>query len=362
VSFTSDSPLSRLPIAPSEPVVIATLKPGETRKAEFKLKVSHSLEGNVAFKATASEQAFDSLVTETRMKRIYETSAEEGTLELQGSKSLAGRSAQSVPFSEVNIDEVAATDYRRNDAYALVIGIGRYKRVDSQLPYAIADARVMKDYLANLGGVPRDNIVLLTDDDATYTAIRSKLSWLARTAGKNSTVFIYYSGHGSADVKAGGIPYLLPYDVDPANLEDTGISMAELKQKINSFRTKTVLVALEACYSGGGHSIAVNGAHPIALVTDDGVLTESVILHSSRANEASWDHPELRHGIFTYSLLKGMRGAAAREGRDYIDANDLFEYVRREVPLVADKTLGVQQNPSKGGGDGKGLIISRRIQ
>jgi len=362
VQFSSDKPLSRLPIDPSEPLVIASLKIGESRKAEFKFKVPNSLEGDVTFKATAVEESFESMASETRIKRIYEAGAEEGTVELAGIKVPVARAPRTVSSTVINIDEVEATDYRRNDTYALVIGIGRYKHGGKQLPYAAADARVMKDYLTNVGGVPRDNIVLLTDDDATCTGIRSKLTWLAKTAGKNSTIFIYYSGHGTADIKAGGTPYLLPYDGDPANLEDTGISIAELKLKINGFRTKRVMVALEACYAGGSHSVAADGAHPIAIVADDDIQTDAVILSASRANEASWDHPEQRHGIFTCALLKGMRGAAVKDDKEFINVNDLFEYVRKEVPIVANKTWRVEQNPTKGGGDGRGIVVSRSVK
>lgn len=362
VMLTSDKPANRLPIYPPDPVVIESLNPGESRMVGFKVKVPHSLEGPVGFKAMAGEEAFETLVAENRTKQIYAAAADEGTIVPQGGRPPIGTAPRGPLLAQVNIDEVESTGYRRSDAYALVIGVGAYRQGNEQLPFAASDAKIMREYLANVGGVPRENIVLLTDEEATYTGIRARLTWLAKTAGEDATVFIYFSGHGTADVKAAGKPYLLPYDGDPGALEDTAISLAELKHKINGFKTRNVLVALEACYAGGGHSVGANGAHPVALVTDDAVPTEAVILSASRANEASWDHPEQQHGIFTVALLKGMRGAAARNDGEYITADDLFEYVRQEVPVIAGKTRHAQQHPTKGGGDGRSIIVSRRAK
>ncbi len=70
------------------------------------------------------------------------------------------------------------------------------------MKYAVRDAEVMAKYLENLGGIPKANIQVLTDDKASKGDIQGYIEdWLPRRINKNSTVFIYYSGHGAPDIR-----------------------------------------------------------------------------------------------------------------------------------------------------------------
>ena len=71
-------------------------------------------------------------------------------------------------------------------------------------------------------GLPERNIELIVDDKATKTDIEKSLeAWLPNRTTRDSSVFIYYSGHGSPD-PASGDSYIVPYDGDPNYLSVTG--------------------------------------------------------------------------------------------------------------------------------------------
>ena len=360
LTMTSDKPSSRLIITPNEQQ-LDNVQAGEEKTVFFKFKVPNSVgAGPVAFTGSATEGTFGTKVAEVSRKTIYEAGAVAAEISVAESGAPKAK-GQRVAAPEVeNIDEVRSTGYSR-DAYALIIGIGQYRHSGIKpLRLAKRDASAMREYLANVGGIPRNNIHVLTDDEARSNDIRRELGWLRKSAGTKSQVFIYYSGHGVADAKHA--PYLLPYDGEPQAIEDTGLSIATLKGEVNRFATKRVMIALDACYTGEGRSESSEGKRGAAWIDDDDTPTEAVVVNASGDREASWDYEEQGHGLFTYFLLKGMRGAALDiNGDGFLDVDELYVYVKKEVPPVAMRQREAGQTPVKQG-SGKGMIVSKLVQ
>ena len=118
--------------------------------------------------------------------------------------------------------------------YALLVGISKYKRPELSLQFADADASVFSKLLESPrgGGLPADNVMLLTDEKATTAAVRNGFQdFLKRRAGKNDTVVILISGHGTVD---GRNAFILTYDSDPQDLKSTALPMAELSRCLRS--------------------------------------------------------------------------------------------------------------------------------
>jgi len=361
VSLASDRLGNRLVISPNEPQSISSLRPNEEKTVEFKFRVPNSLEpGQVNFTVSASEWTFATKVADVSRKTIYEAGTLEGELAM-ATLATRPKSPRAPVAASENIDEVPATGFKR-DAYALVVGISKYKlRGIKPVQYAKNDAQAMRDYLENVGGIPRNNIRCLTDEQADLSGIRKELGWIRRNAGENSQVVIYYSGHGVPDSRQQ--PYLLPWGGEPQAIEDTGISLADLKKSVNEFKTKRVLIALDACYTGDNRSEVAEGQRAgVAWADDDTTPTEAVLINSSGVKEASWDYDEKQHGLFTYYLLKGMRGAAPdKNGDGMVCADELYAYLKREIPPVARQLRNAPQNPVIQG-SGKGVVVSKRVE
>lgn len=360
VTMTSDKPSSHLIIQPSDQRLDA-LQPGEEKTVLFKMKVPNSVDaGPVAFTVTATEETFGTKVAEVNHKTIYEAGALTAAVNLAESGATKAKGQRAAVPAVENIDDVRSANYNR-DAWALIIGIGQYGHSNiKSLKFAKSDATTMRDYLRNIGGVPDGNIRMLTDEQATSTGIRKGLGWLRDNAGGKSQVFIYYSGHGVPDAKHA--PYLLPYDGEPQAIGDTGFAIATLKGEVNRFSTKRVMIALDACYTGDGRSESAEGKRGVAWADDDDTPTEAVVINASGEKEASWDYDDQRHGLFTYFFLKGMRGAAPDRNSDgMVDAEELYDYLKKEVPPVALRQRQAPQTPMKLG-SGKGMIVSKRIE
>ena len=90
-------------------------------------------------------------------------------------------------------------------------------------------------------------------------------------------------------------------------------------------------------------------------------LPEKVCILSAASNgETSHIYPDMKHSIFTYSLLKGLAGGAD-DGDNVIELGELTEYVYRMVPELARIVPhSGRQNPSFNGMDLKRTILDLR--
>ena len=77
-----------------------------------------------------------------------------------------------------------------------------------------------------------------------------------------------------------------------------------------------------------------------------------VIISSCSANEVSKEDDDLRHGIFSYYLMAGLKGKADRDADGIITIDELFGYVAREVPRASDQ----DQHPVK-----KGKVVGELV-
>lgn len=251
-------------------------------------------------------------------------------------------------LSDIDVDDVPPKGSETNDNYAVVIGISKYR--DKNIPevkYARRDAETMAAYLENVAGLSKANIKLLTDDGATKSDLEEQMeNWLKRRARPNSTVFVYYSGHGTPDVE-GKEAFIVPYEGHP----DSPYKLYPLKsmyESLNKLSTKNVVVMLDSCFSGAeGRSVTKQGTRPlvVSLQTTALSLGKVLVLAASEGSQISSDYEKGRHGLFTYYLLRGMRGEADTDLNGTVDMSELYDYVKKNVAEKASIELNRDQTP-----------------
>ena len=244
----------------------------------------------------------------------------------------------------------------RGNVWAVVVGVDTYPNVP-QLKYAVSDAQAFHDYLVESELVKPENIFRIINDQAKLHTLRSVLgTQLKKQAGSTDMVIIYFAGHGATerDVNSpdgdGLEKYLLPYDADPADLYASALPMREISYILNRIRSNRLVFIADSCYSGasGGRTVRIGGIrsnlsdHYIERIAGG---KGRVILTASAANEVSVEDDGLGHGIFTYYLLKGLKGSADYDGDGYVTVDEAYRYVSEEVP----KATGQEQHPIKKG-------------
>ena len=156
---------------------------------------------------------------------------------------------------------------------------------------------------------------------------------------------IFLSGHG---MNTPDQHYrFLPYNFDPDHKERTTISDSDLQQYITKILGQDAAL-LDTCFSGN----VVPGSRSVDSKPDvDKFANELrsakngvVVFTSSTGDELSLEppnlkNPDVRNGAFTWAVLDGLRGAAARQGTSVVSLTDLSSYFSH---TVHDLTSGNQ--------------------
>jgi N-acetylneuraminic acid mutarotase len=238
-----------------------------------------------------------------------------------------------IAASDSVLDQNLTPVKERPNDFAVIIGIEKYGNV-APADYAENDARLFKKYAVALLGIPEKNAILLTGNGARLADITKYVEeWLPRNATPESRVYFFYSGHGAPDPQKGG-SYLVPWDGDPAYLASSGYAMRKLYDKLESLRAKDVVVFLDACFSGeGSRSVMARGLRPLVILTDTPVTPRSKlsILTAARVDEVAGGIEDQGHGMFTYYLLRGIRGDAAVAPSGRVSLGRLHDYIQKNV-------------------------------
>ncbi len=241
-------------------------------------------------------------------------------------------------------DRPAQTPVTIPRGYALVVGVAKYKNLPAkaQLDYAERDAESIYSVLINPegGNFRAENVHRLIGAKATLANLKQELEvWLPSVAKEPDRVVIYFAGHGFI---SGARAYLAPYDIDPSNVGATGYPMDTLGAVASSkIKAKSKVLLTDSCHSG-----AISPDAELAQVNKSLLdLSRSMFsLTASRDRERSFESKNWGdgHGIFTYYVVKGLEGEADDSGDGIVTADELAEYVRRNV---REATNG-QQNPT----------------
>ncbi len=228
-------------------------------------------------------------------------------------------------------------------SYALILGVGAYKNLPekSWLKYSERDAESIYSILISPegGNFRAENVHRLVGEKATLAAMRRELEeWLPSVAQPGDRVLIYFAGHGFV---AGGRGYLAPYDIQPDRVDTTGYPMEDLGKAIGGKIKATHKVLLtDACHSG---AIRPEDSQSLNKSLID-LSTSLFSLTASRDREQSFESPDWGggHGIFTYYVVKGMEGEADQNADGVVTADELQDYVYRNVR----EATNAAQNPT----------------
>ena len=205
--------------------------------------------------------------------------------------------------------------------WAVVIGVDAYPSPFQSLKYAADDAKAVAQVFQDAGA----NVTLMTPDSLIQPTKANVIEQLQRHAQLEAVdlLTVYLSGHGE-DVDGTG--YFLPMDVtDP--LADSGLSLENLFAILNRANAKHRFVIVDACrVAPKEHFVAA-----LSRYSEE----SNIIFTACDSNQWAPEVPRLKHGLFTYFLLKGLngdyqdRGAAGADGT--VTVLGLLDYVTRGI-------------------------------
>lgn len=228
-----------------------------------------------------------------------------------------------------------------SNTFAIVIANETYSK-EANVPYAVNDGNIFKEYCRNCLGIPEKNIHLITN--ATLNDIRHEVKWIqdvAEVYKGDAKIIFYYAGHGIPDEKSKNA-YLLPTDGYGSDVA-TGYSLENLYKTFGSLPSKSITVFLDACFSGAkrdGNMLA--SARGVAIkVKQTKPVGNMVVFTAAQGDETAYPYKEEEHGLFTYYLLKKLQ-----ETKGNATLGELSDYIKEQVERQSIVTNGKLQSPS----------------
>ncbi|MBL7797274.1 MAG: caspase family protein, partial [Saprospiraceae bacterium] len=231
-------------------------------------------------------------------------------------------SEEAVPNNPVRVEASKSVKI-----YAVIVGVSRYTAMPS-LRFTDDDAYHIYSFLKSPegGALNEEQIAVLVDDDATRENILRTMRKFFLKADENDVVLFFFSGHGLEGC-------FLPTDFDGHNNK---LRHEEVKNILMQSQAKHKLCIADACHSGTlSYGLAAKGPAPVSVDKYYKAFEESsggiALLMSSKGEELSLEDHGLRQGIFTYYLLRGMKGAANANNDNIVTIRELYSYVRIKV-------------------------------
>ncbi len=226
--------------------------------------------------------------------------------------------------------------------WAVVVGVNTYSDPGINLKYAASDARSFANFLVGPHvGARSDHVITLLNENATRANILKNLMRVARLASENDLVIVYMAMHALPEL---GKLYFLPHDGDPTNIVGTGISRDDI---IDIFqwpdKKLRVLFVFDVCHAGAFDMIAEFPSGNMRVRTVMARTTNDLlykiasshpgisVLASTSMYDLSYEDDNLKHGIFTYYLIEGLKGRADSNRDGVITLGEAADYVRRKV-------------------------------
>jgi|GEM_PF-3657607 len=235
--------------------------------------------------------------------------------------------------------------------YALVVGISDYKSEKiPDLKYAENDARAFIDYLKSPSGgsLPDENIVSLLGENANSASIwQNGIAYYLfnkKKLKKGDRLILYFSGHGgSFNNGQNDNAYFFVWDAHDATDGDANLKISQVKDMINMFIADgvQVLFIFDACRSA---DVGVKGG-----IQSVNAIVEKpqgeILLVATKGGDVAYESHKLRHGIFTYFLLRGLYGEADESQDKKIMGFELENFIKNKVRSFSNEEFKNFQSP-----------------
>ncbi|MEM2059467.1 MAG: caspase family protein [Archaeoglobaceae archaeon] len=213
--------------------------------------------------------------------------------------------------------------------YAIVIGISDYPGTENDLNFADDDAIDMYNALVNKYGFLEENVHLLINSNANYSAIESAVNAVKQEAKEGDEVVFFFSGHGARGRANDGDKEA----IDEAIVSHDGKNLVyiwdgELRDWFRDFKTTRIVFIFDSCLAGGMTDLKADGRIIVMATTENGV---------------AYEFSDLENGQFTYyfvdeGMLQGMADTTPNDGN--VTVEEAFDYAKAnciyQSPTISD--------------------------
>jgi len=250
---------------------------------------------------------------------------------------------------------------KSKEKWGIMIGVKNYDDDEiTDLTYTGSDATAIYKMLIDpqKGGFDKEHVKLLTDDSETRPTRRNILSELrnlsdASKSAEVDTILFYFAGHG---IESEGVSYLLPSDSDYKILEDTAVSLDNVRRRFGAIKADKKVIILDACHSGGGWA-RVDASNPELMKGG-----EFTILSSAKRAQVAHEDKNIGHGAFTHFLINALNGEADKNPcgnqNKKLSITEIQSYVKSQLKEWCKKNDKSEQTPVLTGRIEEGVTLA----
>jgi WD40 repeat protein/uncharacterized caspase-like protein len=259
--------------------------------------------------------------------------------------------------------------------YALTIGVSDYTDNVFDLKYAAKDATDLSTLLAtNKTNFAEVKVLKIVDAAATKENIKKAKEFLAASR-VDDQVILFVAGHGLLDDDMNF--YFATSNVDFNNPGALGLPYEDLEGLLDEIPARKKLMLIDACHSGevdkdetvftnataksDGGTVASRGFKNVTkkegvglkssfelmqeLFTDLRRGSGAIVISSASGVEFAFESDAWKNGVFTYSVLEGLKTGTADRNKDgAVGVAELRDYV---IKKVGELTNGKQHPTSR---------------
>ncbi len=312
------------------PVLVGTIGPGEIKR----VSIAGTLGG-------VSEVEAAELVCSLRASSL---------VELPPSKkfivAIRPETVDAVEVLSVDVDQIAGQPgkLKQTQGIGIAIGVGQFR--DASMPearFAGRDAEVMAKYFKTYVGIPSSRVKLLEDGQVLKDDLIELLeTWLPKQVDPRALVLVYFSGRAVVDPSTGAVS-LVPYD---GSASSRLFSLARLQRALARAQVSRAILLLDLSLEPAPGTEAGRAITPMWEGDEPAQQKDRFMwMIGNNSLQEAHAYQEGQHGLFTYYLLKGLRGAADLDKNGTVLAGELCAYVHRQVQDVAKHQFGNSQEP-----------------
>jgi hypothetical protein len=299
---------------PASSLAIGRLQPGQSRSIEFVATIPQSMQQQKA--------------------EIHVTVSGSGTHVQPLTQTLA-LSIQPTGIKADDVDHIPAvlTGFRQPHTYLISIGIGSYRNQQVlSRKFASLDAQIVSNYFQALGGLPASNILLLQDSKAIRSDIdEALLDWLPPHMNKDAVVIVYFAGLASI---------LIPYD-GTATSASQAYPIKDLEAALSRLKAKQTVFLFDGIVSRMGLDNRTKTVLPQWNPTGSSTIH---VIGTSGIGQGLEDDQH-RHGLFTYYLLRALRGEADTNRDGDVTLGETVTYLSQKVRWASKTRMNQEQRP-----------------
>jgi WD40 repeat protein/uncharacterized caspase-like protein len=258
--------------------------------------------------------------------------------------------------------EIICTQEAKPNLYLVTIGTSEYKDERYNLNYAAKDAKDLAAIFAGSNDMYGEVFTkTVTNEEATVANIKNLKSFF-EGAGIDDVVMVFVAGHGLLD--ANYDYYYGTHDVNFNKPSENGLAYNILEALLDNISPLKRILIMDTCHSGEveeeeilvsndeveesddvmfravGPALATIEASPSKMMkelfTDLRRGTGATVLSSAGGAEFAMESAEWKNGLFTYSLLFGLRNGTADLNEDgEIMLSELQIYVSEMVTKLS---------------------------